>query len=455
MTSSEIVPAHGEAPARPDAALRIASLAGADGSPAAGAARVPSQGAAPAPPFDPRELEPRFSLFGWFPEWIQRHPALVWGTLNRLLRTPRVFAWSFVLRMDDVREVLNHDAEFPVMWGERMKRNTDNLNFVLGMPRDDAYRKRYKELAQAFPLEDVAPRVARQAAREAEQIVSASGGQLDGVRDLVTEVPSRLCRTYYGLDVQDTRIFAQCTLAVSSFTFGPGKDKAIEALAVPAARYLTETIDRSIAAAHAAGKVDPSAPVIGRMIAAGLPDREIHAHLFGMVLGFIPTDVLAGGNMLEVLLRHPPFLEQARAAARADDDELLWKCLREALRFRHINLGAWRGIPEDYRLCGGAGGSLIRGGARRRVLAVIPSAMFDARRVKRPSVFDPHRPEEDYMIFGVGQHWCLGAYIAKAQITQTFKPLLKRDGLCADDRRVRTQRFNGLFPLHLRIHFQP
>lgn len=410
--------------------------------------------AAPLPAFDPRNLEPRASLFGWFFEWLYRHPAFVWGILNRFLRTPRLFSWSFVLRMDDVREVLNHDADFPVMWGKRMKQNTNNLNFVLGMPRDDAYRKRYQELGQAFPLEDVAPLVASQAARAAEEIVSGSGGRLDGVRDLVTEVPSRLCRTYYGLDVQDTLLFAQCTLAVSSFTFGPGKDKTIESLAAPAAQYLTDTINRSIAAARAAGKIDPSAPILGRMIAAGLCDHEIHAHLFGMVLGFIPTDVLAGGNMLEVLLRYPPFLEQACAAARADDDELLWKCLREALRFRHINPGAWRGIPKDYRLSGGGSGSLIRGGESRRILAVIPSAMFDARRVKRPSVFDPHRPEEDYMIFGVGQHWCLGAYIAKAQITQTFKPLLKRDGLRAEDPAVRTKRFNGLFPLHLQIRFQ-
>ena len=462
MDSTEI--AAGENEPFPDcrATLRTAA-ASAPPAPAPAAPSGTSAGPPPAPgPFDPQALEPKWSLrgwlFGWIPESIQRHPALVWGTLNRFLRTPVLPGWTFVLRMDDVREVLNHDAQFPVMWGGRMEENTNGLNFVLGMKRDKAYADRYRELAKAFPLDDVGRFVACEAARAAEEIVKEAPStqgerRLDGVRDLVTRVPALLCRSYYGLDVRDPDVFAQCTLAVSSYTFGPTVDKKIQALAIPAAEYLTDTINRSIAAVKSGNPIVPGSPVIDRMLKAGLCVHEIHAHLFGMVLGFIPTNVLAGGNMLEVLLRYPAYLEHARAAARADDDELLWKCLREALRFRHINLGAWRGVPKDYLLAGGGAGSLIRGGEKRRVLAVIPSGMFDARRVERPKVFDPHRPEEDYMIFGVGQHWCLGAYIAKAQITQTFKPLLKREGLRAVDRRVRTTRFNGLFPLHLPIRF--
>jgi cytochrome P450 len=179
----------------------------------------------------------------------------------------------------------------------------------------------------------------------------------------------------------------------------------------------------------------------------------IHGQLFGMVLGFIPTNVLAGGNILETLLRRPAFLERARAAARADDDDLLWRCLREALRFRHINPGPWRICPNGYVF--GAGGPCpIRIPADSKVLAIIQSAMFDPRRIERPHVFDPERRDEDYMVFGVGQHWCLGAYIAMAQLTQTLKPLLRMQLLEAvDNPQVRTERFNDLFPLHLKVRF--
>jgi cytochrome P450 len=427
-----------------------------------------AQSAAPAgppqslPPFDPKALEPRWSLFGWLPEWVQRHPRFFWGLLRACFRVVYIpFAkWSFVLRMDDVREVLNHDEQFPVRWDRQMKENTNDLNFVLGMRRDATYRRRYKELAEAFPLADVGRLVAQQAAREAREIVDRAASlpapRLDGVEQLVTEVPARLCKTYYGIDVRDFTLFAKWTLAISAYTFGPTTSKKGTALAAAAAAELTATIRRSIAMArdaHARATPNPDAPVIENMIKMGLDDDEIHAHLFGMVLGFIPTDVLAGGNMLEVLMRYRDFRDKARLAAIADDDELLWKHLREALRFRHINLGAWRGCTGDYRLASARFGGLIRGGQDRKVLAVIPSAMFDARRVDHPNAFDPDRREEDYMIFGVGQHWCLGAYIAKAQLTQTFKPLLKHEGLEAVDKRVRTKRFNGLFPLHLDITF--
>jgi cytochrome P450 len=145
-----------------------------------------------------------------------------------------------------------------------------------------------------------------------------------------------------------------------------------------------------------------------------------------------------------------PTSSSTRAAALADDDVLLWRCLRETLRFRHINPGPWRKCANGYTL--GAGGPRpisIPMGAK--VLASTQSAMFDSRRVERPDVFDPQRRDEDYLVFGVGQHWCLGAHIAIAQLTQTFKPLLKLDGLKAENNPgVRTQRF-GLFPLHLQV----
>jgi cytochrome P450 len=169
-----------------------------------------------------------------------------------------------------------------------------------------------------------------------------------------------------------------------------------------------------------------------------------------MVLGFIPTNVLAGGNMLETLLRRPEFLKRTRAAALAGDDDLLWRCLRETLRFRHINLGPWRICPNGYTF-GEGGPCPIKIPPGYKVLAIFQSAMFDSRRVERPHSFDPDRRDEDYLVFGVGQHWCLGAYIATAQLTQTFKLLLTKGNLqAADGTAGRMKRFN-IFPLHLNV----
>jgi cytochrome P450 len=158
--------------------------------------------------------------------------------------------------------------------------------------------------------------------------------------------------------------------------------------------------------------------------------------------------------MVDTLLRFPEFMAQARAAALANDDQRLWLCLQEALRFRFINPGTWRACP--------AGATIAEGTARATrlpagavVLASAQSAMFDERSVRLPREFNPGRPAEDYLTFGYGQHWCIGAYIAMAQITATFKALLAKDGLrpaSGSDGRLRRI---TIYPAYLAVEFNP
>jgi cytochrome P450 len=70
----------------------------------------------------------------------------------------------------------------------------------------------------------------------------------------------------------------------------------------------------------------------------------------------------------------------------------------------------------------------------------------------QPFRYDPSRPASNHMHFGFGMHWCAGAMIARAQITQTFKALLigKRRVERAHGRRGKLALW-GLFPDHLYI----
>jgi cytochrome P450 len=81
--------------------------------------------------------------------------------------------------------------------------------------------------------------------------------------------------------------------------------------------------------------------------------------------------------------------------------------------------------------------------------------MLDERHVKDPSKFDPDRLPSDYMLFGHGMHWCIGACLAQTQITQTFKALLTKGHL----RRAKGPRGQlarlGPFPAHLVVEFDP
>jgi cytochrome P450 len=407
--------------------------------------------------FDPAQLEDaRFKATAI--EYVARYPQWLIGLgrwLRPVIKVPFV-RWAFVLRYDEVREVLTHDREFPVGWGDRMVEVTKGKNFVLGMPYDDEYRLSYEQLAEAFPRADVPRHVESQALAASAAILASKliGENFDAVEELITAVPTHLCESYYGIQIADKILFAKWTLAISSYLFGPTPNEDDRKLALTAAACLRKTIRDSIASA----KADPHQGigiVLPRMIAMQEEDPQvtddvIHAQLFGMVLGFIPTNVLAGGNILETLLSRPGFLKRTRAAALAGDDDLLWRCLRETLRFRHINLGPWRKCPNGYTF-GEGGFCPIKVPPGYKVAAMFQSAMFDSRRVVRAHSFDPDRRDEDYMVFGIGQHWCLGAYIATAQLTQTFKLLLTRGDLQAVDGKAGRMKRFGIFPLHLNV----
>jgi cytochrome P450 len=183
-----------------------------------------------------------------------------------------------------------------------------------------------------------------------------------------------------------------------------------------------------------------------------LPKSEIRALLIGMITGFFPTNTMAGGHILEMLLRKPEMMKRAQQAADAGDDDRLMHCLFEALRFMPINLGPFRISARDHRVAADTErAATIR--KDTKVLAMTSSAMFDSRQVKKPFRFDPGRPVSNYVHFGFGMHWCVGAMIARTQITQTLKALLVRSSVERATGSAGKLALWGLFPDHLYVTF--
>ena len=117
----------------------------------------------------------------------------------------------------------------------------------------------------------------------------------------------------------------------------------------------------------------------------------MRAILMGMVTGFVPTNTMAAGHMLEMLLRRPNFMARARAAALANDDDLLSRCLFEAMRFKPLNPGPFRDCLEDY-VVGADTPRATKIRAGMKVLVSTQSAMFDPRVVKSPRRFQSGPP---------------------------------------------------------------
>jgi cytochrome P450 len=365
-----------------------------------------------------------------------------------------------VTRYDDVKEVMDNDAVFPVPWGDKVKALDGGPNFVLGMQENAQYRLYQKQLMRVFTRDDIGTIVAPMAARFATEIIDGSGGRLDAMEHLITRVPTLICEHYFGVPIapeQETD-FGHWTIAMSTFMFGdPTNSPALRRAALAGGDLVRPIVERAIAAA----KTNPTpGTVLARMIDlqrggdGSFTDEDIRTVLIGMISGFVPTNTMAAGNMLEMLFERPDFMGPTRAAAIAGDDDRLWRCLCEAMRFRPLNPGPFRVCVKDYTIAEGSlRAKTVRAGTP--VLAGSFSAMFDDRVIKDPFKFDPDRPTTDYFLFGSGLHWCVGYFIAAAQVTQTLKPLLAKKGLRRAKGKDGQLQLLGAFPLHLIVEFDP
>jgi cytochrome P450 len=354
--------------------------------------------------------------------------------------------------------VLSRDDVFQVTYGQKMEVVTGGANFFLGMQNSPDYERDVAHMRAAMRREDVAGRIIPFVAKTAEELVAASDGHLDVVRNLSRIVPARWVASYFGCTPPSDEQLAQWGTTIFQYLFtdlsnDPAVDKAARAAASEARAWLDETI------ATRKGEGGQKDDVLGRCLAmqsVGLPAMDnlgIRNNLIGLLTGAIPTTSKCCAQALDELLKRPEQLEKAQEAARADDDTLVAQYVFEALRFNPNNPGVFRIAAEDYTLRkGSAHETLIPKGAA--VLPATQSAMFDERVVEAPEEFRIGRPDYVYMHWGYGMHTCFGQYVNRVQIPGILKPLLKRQGLRRADGEAGELRYAGPFPASLGVVFE-
>jgi cytochrome P450 len=397
-------------------------------------------------PFEPDKLRRQ----GWGADLIRRllcDPRWLASLLRSVWPIARFGRYALVTRYDDVREVLLNDKVFGVPYRAKIEELT-GANFLLGMDDGDDYRANLRPVMAAFRLSDVADQAAAAGAR-AETIVAAADGEFDAMAGLATPVLVDICRRYYGIPA-DAPEFPLWAMAASGYLFDPfvaSDDEHMQARA--GAERLRAAVDGAIAAGA------PPETVLGRLLRGqvtdGAPDNAtIRTICVSLVTAIVPTGTLAAGNMLEMLLRRADILAAARQAAQSGDDDLLSRCLFEALRFMPVSLIWRRDAKRDFVLAADTPRA-TRLRRDTRVLACTFSAMFDPRQVRTPNRFDPARPAANYMLFGHGLHYCLGAAFAAAVLPAILKPLLLRPRFERAPGARGQRAFFGIFPEHLHI----
>jgi cholest-4-en-3-one 26-monooxygenase len=160
------------------------------------------------------------------------------------------------------------------------------------------------------------------------------------------------------------------------------------------------------------------------------------------VAGNETTRNAISGGML-ALMEHP--LERKRLL---DEPSLLPSAVEEILRWVTPVIHFRRTATRDVEI----GGQKIREG--EKVVMFYCSANRDEDVFQNPDVFDVGRAPNDHLTFGIGQHFCLGASLARLELNIIFEELLRRlpdMELAGPVRRLRSNFINGYKEIPVRF----
>jgi cholest-4-en-3-one 26-monooxygenase len=91
-----------------------------------------------------------------------------------------------------------------------------------------------------------------------------------------------------------------------------------------------------------------------------------------------------------------------------------------------------------------------------KIILWYPSANRDENVFTEPDRFDIRRTPNDHVAFGYGEHYCLGANLARMELQEIFRGIAERvHGLemTAEPRRLRSNFINGV--KEMRVRFRP
>ncbi len=345
----------------------------------------------------------------------QRAETPVLKVTNRMTGRP---AWALT-RYEDVRQVLGdrtmssngklrtYPHQFPVP--EEMLEYIAFPFSAMDAPEHTVRRRMVIPEFTAKRIQDLQPRMQEIVDDQIDRML-ATGGPVDLVEELAAPVPSLLFCEMLGADPADIEYFRR--YAEVTMNRNSGMEEAAGAIA-EMDEFLDELITQKAK--------NPGDDLLSR-IAAKLPDEEsleqedlVAIARLLVIAGFdTTTNMISLGTV--VLLQHPEQLAELR-----QDPSLIPQAIEELLRYLSIvDSATVRVATRDVELSGVA---ISKGDG---IIALNGAANWDGSVFENPERFDIHRNAEKHLAFSYGSHQCLGANLARVQLTIVFRTLLER-----------------------------
>ncbi len=180
---------------------------------------------------------------------------------------------------------------------------------------------------------------------------------------------------------------------------------------------------------------------------AGLPEYELLSYFFLLVVAGNETTRNATSGGLLALIENPNELERVRR-----DLSLLDPMVEEILRWTSPVVHFCRTASEDAELHG----NKVRAGDS--LCLFYPSANRDERTFEHADAFQIDRRPNRHIAFGVGEHFCLGAHVARLELRVVFRHLVERlefIELAGEVERLRSSVIGGIKHMPIRYQLAP
>ena len=186
-----------------------------------------------------------------------------------------------------------------------------------------------------------------------------------------------------------------------------------------------------------------SALVDLRLDGGRLSDEEIALNCFSFLLGGNETTRHAATGGLLVLMERPEEMNLL-----ATNEACLSTAVEEVLRWTTPAMHVLRVALQDVDV----GDHRIRAGQTVTLWSI--SANRDEAVFTEPDRFDLYRTPNRHLTFGIGNHYCIGAHIARLELRQLFRELALRQfrfHLIENPVRLRSNFLSGFKHLKLRL----
>jgi cytochrome P450 len=260
----------------------------------------------------------------------------------------------------------------------------------------------------------------------------------DFLVDVAAELPLQAISLLLGVPQEDRHFLLDWADATLDYDdHDPGQTSAkVQAASAEMSAYSLRLLDEK--------RRCPAADIMSIVANADLTDLEQQMFFHLLVAAGSETtrnSITAG---LLALIEHPHDWHALR-----QDRTLLPTAIEEMLRWASSTIYNRRTATQDVE----RHGQTIRAGDK--VVLWWQAANFDERAFADPSRFDIRRSPNQHLAFGVGSHFCLGANLARLEMTLVFDGLLDRVGAVAAAgpvERTRSNKHAGFRHAPVRLH---